>query len=103
MMRYDFYTDEECHALTDSLFFVHSEDTDTLLRTRRPNIVTIIMESCGGQFTEMGEHPEITPHFNQLAHEGIYFTECYFKGHKENHDSNRIIHICKNYENYFEL
>ena len=35
------------------------------------------MESCGGQFTEIGGHPEITPRLNQLSREGIYFTECY--------------------------
>lgn len=77
LVSYDFYTEEECQALTDSLFFVHSENTDTLLSTRRPNIIMILMESCGGQFTELGGHPGITPHLNQLAHEGIYFTECY--------------------------
>ena len=77
LVSYDYYTEEECQALTDSLFFVHSEDTDTLLRTHRPNIVMILMESCGGQFTELGGHPEITPRLNQLTHEGIYFTECY--------------------------
>lgn len=36
-------------------------------------------------------------------HNIIYFTECYFKGKKENHDSDRIVDICKNYEYYFEL
>ena len=74
---YDYYSDEECAALTDGLFFVDSDHADTLLTTTRPNIVIMIMESCGGQFTELGGHPEITPRLNQLCHEGIYFTECY--------------------------
>jgi len=74
---YDYYSDEECAALTDSLFYVDSYHADTLLTTTRPNIVIIIMESCGGQFTEIGGHPEITPRLNQLCQEGIYFTECY--------------------------
>lgn len=74
---YTFYTDEECQALTEGLFPVESEHPDTLLRTNRPNILIIIMESCGGQFTELGGHPEITPYLNQLAHKALYFTNCY--------------------------
>ena len=49
----------------------------TLLTTQRPNIVLIVMESCGGQFTEIGGHPKITPRLNQLASEGVSFSECY--------------------------
>ena len=48
-----------------------------LLNTTRPNIIIILMESCGGQFTELGGHPEITPRLNALAREGVYFTACY--------------------------
>ena len=74
---YSYYSDEECDALTDSLFSTASDQPDTLLGTTRPNIVIIVMESCGGQFTELGGHDEITPRLNQLAREGVYFTECY--------------------------
>ena len=77
IVSYDYYSDEECAALTDSLFTTASNHTDTLLNTTRPNIVIILMESCGGQFTDLGGHTEITPRLNQLATEGIYFTECY--------------------------
>ena len=77
VVNYDFYTEEECKQITDNLYFTTSEQTDTLLTKQRPNIIIIIMESCGGQFTEIGGNPEITPHLNRLCHEGIYFTECY--------------------------
>ena len=77
IVSYDYYTDEECASLTDSLFSTTSDHADTLLNTTRPNVIIILMESCGGQFTELGGHLEITPRLNQLAHEGIYFTECY--------------------------
>ena len=77
IVSYDYYSEEECRALTDSLFFTKSELTDTLLRTQRPNIVIVMMESCGGQFTKIGGREDITPRLNQLADEGIYFTECY--------------------------
>ena len=74
---YDYYTDDECASLTDGLYNTISDQPDTLLNSTRPNIVIILMESCGGQFTELGGHPEITPRLNALAHEAVYFTECY--------------------------
>ena len=77
IVSYDYMTDEECRKLTDGLYYTDSTGADTLLTTQRPNIVLIVMESCGGQFTEIGGHSEITPRLNQLAHEGISFSECY--------------------------
>ena len=70
ILSYDYMTDDECHQLTDSLFYTDSTDADTLLTTQRPNILLIVMESCGGQFTKIGGHPEITPRLNQLAEQG---------------------------------
>ena len=74
---YDFYDEEKCQRLTDSLFSTQSTDSDTLLNTSRPNIVIILMESCGGQFTKIGGHNDITPNLNRLMDEGISFKECY--------------------------
>ncbi len=42
-----------------------------------PNVLLIIMESCGGQFTELGGNAHVTPNLTRLANEGIYFTRCY--------------------------
>ena len=77
IVSYDYFTDQECADLTDRLFTTESSLTDSLLTTTRPNIVVIIMESCGGQFTQIGGNPGITPRLNQLAGEGIYFSQCY--------------------------
>jgi phosphoglycerol transferase MdoB-like AlkP superfamily enzyme len=77
IVSYNYMTDDECRELTDSLFYTDSTGADTLLTTHRPNILLIVMESCGGQFTMIGGHPEITPRLNQLAQEGVYFSECY--------------------------
>ena len=76
-VTYQFMTDEECATLTDGLFCTDSCNPDTLLKTKRPNIVIIVMESCGGQFTEIGGHLEIMPRLNSLIAESVYFTECY--------------------------
>ena len=76
-ISYDFMSDEECEKITKKLFNTESTDVDTLLNTTTPNIILILMESCGGQFTELSGRNDITPHLNRLAGEGIYFTNCY--------------------------
>ena len=77
IVSYDYMSEQECGNLTNGLFFTNSNNADTLLTTQRPNIVLIVMESCGGQFTSLGGHSEITPNLNQLGTEGINFSECY--------------------------
>ena len=77
IVEYKYFDDEECSRLTEGFFTTQSTGADTLLNTSRPNILLIVMESCGGQFTEIGGHDEITPHLNRLTREGVYFTECY--------------------------
>jgi phosphoglycerol transferase MdoB-like AlkP superfamily enzyme len=77
IQSYDFFSEEELRKHTAGLFDTKSEVPDTLLNTTRPNIVVVVMESCGGQFTSLGGHLEITPRLNQLADEGVFFSECY--------------------------
>ena len=94
---YDFFSDEECQQLTNGFWTTPYPQRSTLnvqcstftvqrsmfnvqrstLTTSRPNIIIVVMESCGGQFTELGGNNEITPRLNKLATEGIYFTNCF--------------------------
>ena len=74
---YHFMDDDECNQLIDSLYNTQSIDCDTLLNTKTPNIIVILLEGCGGEFTEIGGRTDITPNLNKLAKEGIYFTNCY--------------------------
>jgi phosphoglycerol transferase MdoB-like AlkP superfamily enzyme len=69
--------DDECRRLTNGLYTTCSLPSDTLLLTPRPNIVLIVMEGCGAQFTDVGGHPDITPRLNSLRREGIDFAECH--------------------------
>ncbi|NPA66198.1 MAG: sulfatase-like hydrolase/transferase [Epsilonproteobacteria bacterium] len=69
---------------------IHSEDTKYFLSRVEPshfdihhhkNIVIFIQESLGAQFVEaLGGEKGITPHLNQLAQEGILFTQLYSNG-----------------------
>lgn len=74
---YHFMDDQVCEKIFNELYNTKSIDSDTLLTTQHPNIIVILLESCGGQFTEIGGRSDITPNLNRLAKEGVYFTNCY--------------------------
>lgn len=74
---YHFMDDTESQRIVDEYYDTRSIDTDTLLTTRHPNIIVILMESCGSVFTEVGGNADVTPNLNRLMHEGIYFANCY--------------------------
>ena len=76
-VTYHFMEDEECEKIVSELYNTQSIGIDTLLTTQKPNIIVILLESCGGQFTEISGRTDITPNLNRLAKEGIYFTNCY--------------------------
>ena len=76
-VTYHFMEDEECEKIVSELYNTQSVGVDTLLTTQQPNIIVILLESCGGQFTEISGRTDITPNLNRLAKEGIYFTNCY--------------------------
>ena len=76
-VTYHFMDDKECDEIVSQLYNTQSIDCDTLLTTQHPNIVIILLESCGGEFTEIGGRADITPNLSRLAREGIYFSNCY--------------------------
>ena len=74
---YHFMDDEQCEQIISEYYNTRSEDVDTLLNTQTPNIILILLEGCGGTFTEIGGRTDITPHLNKLSKESVYFTNCY--------------------------
>lgn len=51
---------------------------DSLLTTRRPNVLLILMESCGGRVVGCTEgNHQTTPHLDSLAAQGVFFSRCY--------------------------
>ena len=77
--EFNFFDEEKRAALFDGLY--PTTDGDSIiqvLNTKRPNILIILMECFGGAFVEpLGGLPDVTPHFNRLSKEGIFFTNCY--------------------------
>ena len=77
--EFNFFDEEKQAALFDGLY--PTTDGDSIiqvLNTKRPNILIILMEGFGGAFVEpLGGLPDVTPHFNRLSKEGVFFTNCY--------------------------
>lgn len=71
LSQYAFFSDVESRRLADNVYTTESILTDTLLNTRRPDIVIILLESAGEQFAG------VMPHLQQLKDEGVYFSRCY--------------------------
>lgn len=68
----------EARHVLDSLRAAPRTPSRALLRLERPNIVLIIWESATAKvFRRLGGLPNVTPHFDTLAHEGILFTAIY--------------------------
>ena len=77
--EFNYFDEEKRAALFDGLY--PTTDGDSIiqvLNTKRPNILIILMEGFGGAFVEpLGGLPDVTPHFNRLSKEGVFFTNCY--------------------------
>ena len=71
IVDYDYYTQQECDHLMDGLYPAAADSTVSLLTTRHPDIVVILMESAGEIFSEA------MPNLQRLKQEGINFSRCY--------------------------
>lgn len=77
--EFNFFEEEQRAALFQGLYPTTDGDSIvSVLNTQRPNILIILMEGFGGVFVEpLGGLPNVTPHFNRLSQEGVFFTQCY--------------------------
>ena len=77
--HFRFMPQEECDLAFAEIFPTDTEDiTDTLLRTRRPDILTIQLESMGAPFMEsLGGAKGVTPELCQWMKRGVNFTNAW--------------------------
>lgn len=76
--EFDYFDEAERESIFSGLYRETETDTVELLNTARPNILIILMESFGGRIVEAtGGRADITPCYNRLAREGIFFDHCY--------------------------
>lgn len=58
-----------------------SADTDSILTTKKPNVILILWESLPAKIVgALGGEPNVTPNLNRLSKEGILFTNFYANG-----------------------
>ncbi len=76
--EFEYFDEPRRASLFRGLYPQTPADTASLLNTRRPDVLLILMESFGGQIVEaVGGRADIAPNYNRLAAEGVIFTRCY--------------------------
>lgn len=77
--EFNFFDETKRAELFDGLYPLTDGDSIVeVLNTKRPNVLIILMEGFGGAFVEpLGGLPDVTPNFNRLSEEGVFFTNCY--------------------------
>lgn len=79
-----FFPAGQCDSIWDGMrFSSKSEGGERLLATPRPNVLIIIMESFAGTFVgAMGNPGGITPNFDALVREGVFFSNFYANSYR---------------------
>lgn len=78
---YSFYNPEEAEKVVDQIYNQPKDTTVQILKTNRPNVVLLILESWSADLIEsIGGEPGITPNFHELEKGGVLFTDCYATG-----------------------
>jgi phosphoglycerol transferase MdoB-like AlkP superfamily enzyme len=76
------YLDKEQAAKNVKDLYTPAKDTTiSILKTKRPNVVLVIIESFTADLTKtLGNEDGITPHFDTLINKGVLFTKIYSPG-----------------------
>jgi phosphoglycerol transferase MdoB-like AlkP superfamily enzyme len=75
------FPDAEARSIVAKLYSTPADTTIQILKTSRPNIILIILESWSADLVEsLGGEPGITPQFRNLEKGGILFTSAISSG-----------------------
>lgn len=77
--RFNYLEEHERDSLFSGLYPQDTEDIlDTLLRTDRPDVLVVLIESFGGRFIkELGGLPDVAPNWSRLIPQGIFWDNYY--------------------------
>ncbi|MDD2961235.1 MAG: sulfatase-like hydrolase/transferase [Muribaculaceae bacterium] len=78
--EYRLLDDKEAATIFKSLYGKEQSNSkqDTIIKNEEPNVLLIVLEGFGSNFiSELGGKANITPNFNELAREGVLFSQCY--------------------------
>ena len=80
---FQFYDDAEALAIVAGINEVPQDTTISVLNTKRPNIVILLLESWSADLIHsLGGEEGITPEFEKLVDEGMLFTRFYASGNR---------------------
>jgi phosphoglycerol transferase MdoB-like AlkP superfamily enzyme len=89
---FEFYNPEEAKSRVDKLHEVQTDTTIYILKTKRPNIVILLMESWSADLIQSLDGKEgTTPQFQKLETEGILFTNFYASGNRSQQAMSSIL------------
>lgn len=78
---YKFFKKAEAEQALDELLHAKNDSTEYVLKTARPNIVLIVLESFSADAIAcLGGEKGIAPNFDSLAKEGLLFSNAYATG-----------------------
>lgn len=80
---YVYFDPKKADQLVKDLFTVEKDSTIQVLKTNKPNVVLVIIESFTADLTQtLGNETGITPHFDTLMHKGLLFDRVYASGNR---------------------
>ena len=75
------YNEKECLSFISDLYSIEKDTTISVLNTKDPNLIFIILESWSADNIEsLGGLEGITPNFKKLEEDGLLFTDFYSNG-----------------------
>jgi phosphoglycerol transferase MdoB-like AlkP superfamily enzyme len=78
---YEFMSIDEARKITASLYQTPKNKNTSILKSTRPNVVIIVLESWTADIIKaLGGEQDVTPHFDELRKEGLLFTQMYGSG-----------------------
>ncbi|WP_250318087.1 LTA synthase family protein [Pedobacter sp. B4-66] len=78
---YAYLSKDEADANIKALYTPAKDTTINILKTKRPNVVLVIIESFTADLTKtLGNEDGITPNFDTLIHKGVLFSNIYSSG-----------------------
>ena len=80
---YVYFDPKSAEQLIRELYTPEKDSTLQILKTNKPNVVLVIIESFTADLTHtLGNEAGITPHFDSLMHKGILFDRIYASGNR---------------------
>jgi len=78
---YVYFSLSQAKATVDSIYKIEKDTTISFLKTKRPNIVMVILESWSADMIKsLGGYDSAATHFDELATQGILFDSLYASG-----------------------